>query len=182
MAFNINDIRSQLAFGGARPSLFQVTITNPINPVADIKVPFLCETAQIPASDVGIINVSYFGRIVKLPGVRAFEPWTVTIINDEDFAIRNTLEEWHNSINLAEQNLATNGSAPGNYKSQATVTQYAKDGSELRVYQFNGFWPSTISPIDLSWAAGDEIERFSVTWQYDNYEVVAGTTGNGGGA
>ena len=50
MAFNINEIRSQLTFGGARNSLFQVTIQNPVNGVADIKVPFLVRAAQIPLS------------------------------------------------------------------------------------------------------------------------------------
>ena len=57
MAFNINDIRAQLTFGGARPSLFQVIISNPINPVADFKLPFLCKTAQLPSSELGLIEV-----------------------------------------------------------------------------------------------------------------------------
>ena len=35
MAFNINEIRSQLALGGARPTLFQVNITNPANSSGD---------------------------------------------------------------------------------------------------------------------------------------------------
>ena len=178
MAFNINEIRSQLALGGARPSLFQVTITNPINPEADSVTPFLCETAQIPQSTVGTVQVAYFGRFIKMPGDRTFDPWTVTIINDEDFKIRNALEQWHNAINASEGNVATRGSEPGNYKSQADVTQYGKDGSVLRVYRFSGFWPEVISPIDLAWGSQNEIERFQVTWQYDNFEVIGGTTGN----
>lgn len=38
MAFNINQFKSELVGGGARPTLFQCQITNPIAPEADIKL------------------------------------------------------------------------------------------------------------------------------------------------
>ena len=183
MAFNINDIRAQLTYGGARPSLFQVIISNPVNPVADLKVPFLCKTAQIPSSTLGLIEVPYFGRKLKMAGDRRFDPWTVTIINDEDFLVRNAMEEWNNSINLYQQNVTALGSgSPSLYKSQATVTQFGKASEILRVYQFNGIYPETIQPIDLAWAAVDEIEEFQVQFQYDTFEVLNSVTGNAGGA
>ena len=99
MAFNINEIRSQLTFGGARASLFQVQFTNPANGVADIKVPFMVRAAQIPSSDLGVIEVPYFGRKIRLAGDRTFADWTVTVINDEDFLVRNAMEQWSNQIN-----------------------------------------------------------------------------------
>ena len=88
MAFNINEIKSQLALGGARPSLFQVTLTNPVNAAADLKFPFMCRAAQMPASTLGLIEVPYFGRKIKIAGDRTFAEWTVTCINDEDMIIR----------------------------------------------------------------------------------------------
>lgn len=183
MAFNINDIRAQLTFGGARPSLFQVIISNPVNPVADLKTPFLCRTAQIPSSTLGLIEVPYFGRKLKIAGDRVFDPWTVTIINDEDFLVRNAMETWNNSIQLYQQNINNLGSgAPTLYKSQATVTQYGKAGEILRVYQFNGIFPQVVSPIDLDWNTTDEIEAFQVQFQYDNFEVLNSITGNAGGS
>jgi hypothetical protein len=48
MAFNINEIKSQLTFGGAKASLFQVQITNPINGLADLKTPFMVQAAALP--------------------------------------------------------------------------------------------------------------------------------------
>lgn len=183
MAFNINDIRSALQFGGARPSLFQVIISNPINPVADIKLPILCKVAQIPSSQLGLIEVPYFGRRLKMAGDRRFDPWTVTIINDEDFAVRNAMEQWNNYINLYEQNrTALASGAPSEYKSQATVSQYSKAGEIVRTYQFNGIYPEAISTIDLQWASVDEIEEFQVTFQYDTFEILNGLTGDAGGS
>jgi hypothetical protein len=183
MAFNVNEIRSQLTLGGARQSLFQVTIQNPANSVADIKVPFMVRTAQIPSSDLGVIEVPYFGRKVRLAGDRTFGDWTVTVINDEDFLVRNAMEEWSNKINSLQGNLRTFGAAsPLLYKANAQVTQYSKTGVPIRTYQFNGIFPSSISPIDLDWNATDQIEEFTVTFQYDWWEVSGGVTGQAGGA
>lgn len=182
MAFNINDMRAQLAGGGARPTLFQVQITNPANGAGDIKVPFMCKAAQLPASTLGSIPIGYFGRKIQIAGDRTFDPWTVTIMNDEDFLIRNAMEEWMNQINLHEQNVTGFGtSAPSVYKSQATVQQYGKDGNILREYKFNGIFPTAVGEISLDWDSVDTIEEFTVTFQYDWWNVSGGRTGVAGG-
>ena len=183
MAFNVNEIRSQLTLGGARPSLFQVTFSNPANSVADIKVPFLVRATSIPPSILGGIEVPYFGRKVKLAGDRVFADWTVTVINDEDYLIRNALEQWSNQINTLQGNLRAFGAAsPLLYKSVAEVTQFSKTGVPVRTYKFNGIYPQEISPIDLDWGATDVIEEFTVTFQYDWWEISGGVTGNAGGS
>ena len=140
MAFNISDFRGQLEFGGARPSLFEVQIFNPANTTGDLKTPFLVRAAQLPGSTVGTVPVSYFGRQIKLAGNRTFGDWTVTIINDEDFLIRNALEEWNNTLSTREGNLRTSGNTPASYKSTALVRQFGKDGEVIRVYEFDGLW------------------------------------------
>jgi hypothetical protein len=178
MAFNINDLRSQLTFGGAKPSLFQVQITNPVNGIADIKVPFMVKAATIPSSTLSTIEVPYFGRKIKLPGDRSFAEWSVTVINDEDFAIRNAMEQWMASINSHQGNITTLASAsPLQYKAQAQITQFSKTGIPLRVYNFNGLFPIEISAIDMNWET-DGIEDFTVTFQYDWWDITGGITGD----
>lgn len=178
MAFNIQEIRSQLVGGGARPSLFQVTLQNPVNAAGDLKSSFMVRAAQLPASTLGFIEVPYFGRKIKVAGDRTFAEWTVTVTNDEDFLIRNALEEWSHNINTHETNVrGTGGAAPTLYKAQAQVIQYSKAGDALREYTFNGLFPIEISAIDLDWNATDAIEEFTVTFQYDWWEVTGGTTG-----
>jgi len=182
MAFNVNEIRSQLTLGGARQSLFQVVFNNPANSVADIKVPFMVKAAQIPASTLGTIQVPYYGRKIKLAGDRTFDAWTVTVINDEDFLIRNAMEQWSNQIQTHQGNLRSfGGASPSLYKAQAQVTQFSKTGVPIRTYNFNGIYPETISNIDVSWESTDAIEEFTVTFQYDYWEVSGGITGNAGG-
>lgn len=172
MAFNINEFKSQLVGGGARPTLFQVQITNPILPIADFKVPFMIKTAGLPASNLGSYTVPYFGRQVKYAGDRTFEDWTVTVINDEDFAIRNAMEAWSNAINTHDSN---SRALPQTYKSNAVITQYSKDGRALRTYVFEGLYPITIDAIPVGWEAVDSIEEFTVTFQYDLWRVEGAT-------
>lgn len=181
MAFNINEMRSQLTFGGARASQFQVQIQNPVNGVADLKTPFMVQAAQIPESTIGTIEIPYFGRKVKIAGDRTFAEWTVTVMNDEDFLIRNAMEQWMNAINSHQENLRDFGSAsPLQYKSQAQITQFSKTGAPLRVYNFNGLFPTNIGNIQMDWNTTDDIERFDVTFQYDWWNVSGGVTGNAG--
>ena len=172
MAFNINQFKSELVGGGARPTLFQVQITNPIDPAADIKVPFLVRSAGIPASQVGSYEVSYFGRSVKYAGDRVFDDWSVTVINDEDFAIRNAMEAWSNAINSHDGNVRA---LPQDYKSNALITQFSKDGSPLRTYVFEGLFPVAIDGIGMDWDARDQIEEYGITFQYDMWRVEGNT-------
>ena len=173
MAFNINEFKSQLVGGGARPTLFQVQILNPVAPEADFKVPFMVRAAGIPASTLGSFIAPYFGRQVKYAGDRRFDDWTVTVINDEDFLIRNAMETWMNSINTHDGNLRA---LPQDYKSNGIITQYSKDGNPIRTYVFEGLHPVSMSDIGMDWSQSDTIEEFTVTFQYDFWRVE-GTTG-----
>lgn len=180
MSFNLNTFKASLAYGGARNNLFDVKITNPVEPVADLDYPLKVRTAQIPTETIEQVEVPYFGRTLKFAGRRTYEDWTVTVINDEDFIIRNALETWLNAINTREGNLRLIGPTANLYKSNAEVTQYGQDGRILRVYKLIGVFPTTIGEIGLDWE-GEEVEVFDVTFAYD-YHIVDGTqTGDGGG-
>ena len=94
MAFNIQDFRSSLRYDGARPNLFEVSMSTINVGVANIdpQMVFKCRAAQLPEDNLGVIPVNYMGREIKIPGNRTFPEWTVTVINDEDFLVRNSLE------------------------------------------------------------------------------------------
>lgn len=173
MAFAINEFKSQLVGGGARPSLFEVQISNPITPIADFKTPFMIYAAALPSAPLQFFEVGYFGRRLKYAGETVFPEWTVEVYNDEDFLVRNAMEAWKNSMNTHTTNLHT---YPQQYKSQAQVVQYGKNGTRLREYTFEGLFPTEISPISLSWES-EGIERYSITFQYDLWRVSGGITG-----
>lgn len=171
MAFDINEIKSKFALQGARPTLFEVFIANPYESMNDIQ--FLVSATSIPESQVGNIPVPYFGRIVNFAGDRSYLPWTVTVMNDEDFKIRNALEAWSDVINTKRTNIRVDN----NYKSTAVVRQYNKVGEIIREYEFIGIYPAIIEPIRLDWADTNTFERFNVQFIYDYWRVLPGETG-----
>lgn len=173
MAFNVYEFRSQMQGDGARPNLFEVQLAFPtfINPGnAGRKFTFMCKTASLPGSTIGHVPVFYFGRETKLAGNRTFPEWTLTILNDEDFAVRNAFEKWMNSMNHHVSNIRD--LAAGNslgYSTQAFVTQFGKTGDVLKTYKFEGLFPVDVSQIDLDWGSNDTIEEYSVTLAYQYF-------------
>lgn len=174
MGFGINELKAQLTGGGARQALFQVHITNPIFPAADFKTPFMVKAASMPASTTGKIEVPWMGRKIHFGGDRVFEDWVVTVINDEDFAVRNALETWSNAIN---SHVTNTRAMPNQYKSQAQVLQYSKSGAVIREVTFSGLFPINIAAMDTDWNATDTIQDFQVTFAYDEWVVSGGITG-----
>lgn len=171
MAFNVNQFRTQLQGDGARPNLFEVRLNFPAYVTdrsrAALKSSFMVKTAQLPGSTVGMVPVQYFGREVKVAGNRTFADWTVTILNDEDFTLRNAMESWFRGINDNETNLRSSRARTNQlYGVDAEVLQYGKSGSVLKSYKFVGMFPVDIAPIDLDWGTNDTIEEFSVTFNY----------------
>ena len=172
MAFSINELSQGLRFGGARPTLFDVQITFTQNQVETV---FNIQTAQLPESTLGVIEVPYFGRKIKLAGDRTFAEWTVTVLNDEDFAIRNSLEVWSQQINTHAGNTYEYGLSPSAYRQRAIIRQYSKSGCDapLKTYIFENLFPTSVGPITMGWDQNDQIETFDVSFQYD-YWVAAG--------
>ena len=176
MAFNINEFRSQMQGDGARPNLFEVTMPFPAFSLpgnAQTKLSFMCKTAQLPGSTIGVVPVQYFGRELKFAGNRTFADWTISVINDEDFVVRNAFERWMNGLNSHTLNVRNPAAqAPLGYTVDSEVRQYAKNGSVLKKYKFTGLFPSDITPIDVDWGSNDTIEEFAVTLSYQWWESV----------
>jgi len=143
----------------------------------------LVKAANIPASTVGVVEVPYRGRTLKIAGDRTFEPWTVTVLNDANFAVRARLEAWSTRIQALQQNKQEYGS-PSEYQTNAIVRQYDRQGSQTRAYQFQGIWPSNISAIDLAWDSNDTAEEYTVEFQvqYWTYTDDVNAANHQGGA
>jgi hypothetical protein len=179
-AFNINTFRSQLVGDGARPNLFQIQVPLAgipgVNDPGNQKLTMMAKSAQLPGSTLGMVPLYYMGRELKFAGNRTFTDWTVTIINDEDFLVRNALEQWMNTINA---NVGNNRNAAAlsslSYQVDGTVTQYGKTNTALKMYNIIGLFPIDVSPIDLDWGSNDSIEEFTVTFAYQWWEST-GTT------
>ena len=168
--FNISDFAANgLKLDGARPSQFEVSLFPPFASPAAPRSVFLIRAASLPASELGEVQVPYFGRFIKLQGDRTYADWDVTIMNDEDFALRNMLEKWSNLMNSAISNVMDESVFPLGYKANATVKQFGKTGNIVAKYQFQGMWPRVVSPIQLDWSQQNAVEEFQCVFSYDEW-------------
>ena len=179
----ISDFKSRLSGGGARPNLFEVELAFPdavaiANDVLS-KSRFLVKAAALPSSTIAPVEIPFRGRILKVAGDRTFETWTVTVINDADFAIRSAMEKWMNSISKLDD--ATGLTDPESYQKDAIVHQLDRDGSVLRSYKFWDIFPTNISTIDLNYETTDTIEEFTVEMQVHWWEARKGPSSSAGG-
>ena len=185
---SIVDFKQKLTGGGARSNLFEVEIEYPIEIAVDSSAngpkefgKFMIKAAEIPASNLGNIPVPFRGRVLPIAGDRTFDPWTVTIINDTNFRIREAMEVWSNSINDLQTSQGTIN--PADYQTSAKVKQLSRKGGVdpgaidvLREYRFEGIYPNVVSSIPLDYGATDQIEEFQVTFNYLFYSVTDGIT------
>ena len=172
---------------GVRPNMFQVDIEFPDTVDGDKDLAsYMCKSAALPASNVGTIEVPFRGRTVKIAGDRTFDNWSATFINDKDFKARSYFEKWLNEINTHQANTA-NIIDPTQYGRTVVIKQLEKDsstgGDELRSYKLWYAFPISTSAIDLAYDSNDQIEEFSVEFQYsywtvgDDSDTTAGDSG-----
>ena len=188
----ISDFKSKLIGGGARPNLFEVELTTLPDGVqgwnAD-SFQFLCKAAALPAQTIASIDVPFRGRIFKVAGDRTIDTWTVTVINDEDFILRNAFENWTQQIADLTTNLGATD--PSSYMTNAKVFQLGRGSSKastdssgnenvvLKEYEFIDIFPTSVSAIDLSYDTGDTIEEYTVEFQVQSLNLAGAGSPNG---
>ncbi len=186
MTTKLNNFLSKIG-EGVKPNMFVVDVNWPSDlasaPSGDNKelVNLLCKSTALPASNIGVIEVPFRGRTVKIAGDRTFDTWTATFFNDKDFKIRTYFEKWLERINTHESNnapLYIPSNSDNGYMATVKVKQMRKDdkesGSVLRQYDLLHAFPTNVSQIDLAYDSNDQIEEFSVEFQY-SYWTSPGT-------
>ena len=170
---------------GVKPNMFLIDVQFPQSISLQTEdqnlTNILCKSAALPGSNLGVIEVPFRGRTVKIAGDRTFDTWTTTFFNDKDFKLRAFFEQWANSINTHEANTAPLF-APNNsdgYMADLGVKQLEKDASEegaiLRAYTLKYCFPTNVSSIDLAYDSNDQIEEFTVEWQYSYFTAEGGS-------
>ena len=169
---NINDFKAKLAGGGARANLFKVVM--PFPGYAQVggeieELAFLCKGTQLPAMTMPSFTVPFRGRQIKIAGDRTYADWTITVLNDTNFKLRNAFERWSNGINNATDGEGLTN--PADYQVDAFVDQLDRNGATIKSYTLRGVFPTTIAPIELTYDEATAIEEFAVTLAYQYFET-----------
>lgn len=168
MPFGIDQFRGVMIGDGSRPNLFEVMIpVIPFGLQGAAKLVFTAKATQLPGGTIGAVTQYYFGREVKFAGNRTFPDWTITVVNDEDFIVRDALMSWMAGINSHIGNLRNAAALPpAAYQQQATITHYSKIGVPTKLMAIVGLFPTDISALDLDWGSNDTIEEYTVSFAY----------------
>ena len=189
---NVSSFLSQIG-QGVKPNMFNVDINFPTG-LSDILVTqtggsasqteltaLMCKSAALPGSNLGVIEVPFRGRTVKIAGDRTFDTWTATFFADRNMEVRAIFEDWANSINSHEGNTAPRflpSNASDGYMADLFVSQLEKDdtdgGSVIRTYHLHHCFPTNVSAIDLAYDSNDQIAEFTVEWQYSFFTAGIG--------
>ena len=189
---SIDSFKARLVQGGARPNLFEVEMDFPSgvgifdDEIENTTHRMMIKGAQLPASNIQEVIVPFRGRQLKVAGDRRFDPWTITVINDGDFKLREAFERWANFIIKVSDGSGTIN--PTDYFANWVVNQLGRADTDINVrgdqstaklpvlrrYKMHGCWPSLVSPIELSYDTADTIEEFQVTLQVQWWEAYDG--------
>ena len=187
----LDDFKANVAGDFARPNLFQVDLQFPsgiINNASLVELgKFTVRAANLPASQIGVIEVPFRGRVLKIAGDRTFEPWTITVQNDSAFVLRSAFELWASSIQAYNENFTSaaglgDADDSSGYFADMSVHQLArdvKDGEKpkvLKSYKFYNVFPSNIAAIDLDYGNNDAIEEFTVELQTQYWTPLTPTS------
>ncbi len=205
----IAQMKSALAGGGARPNMFTMRITIPQTDIFDTadqtsldgSQSFLCKSTSIPQENIGVIEIPFMGKTLKITGDRTIENWTATFINDEDFNIHRIMSIWSDAVfgNLDQLGMRS----PSSYMGIAEVTQLARDNMQNRLtktqkkdnedaldadpnatalwvgttdrkiikWKMNDIWPTSVSEISLASDSNDTLEEFTVDFAVQSFSV-----------
>jgi hypothetical protein len=170
MSIGINDFISNFQGGGARPNLYRATVTSPY--FSNQKATFLCKGAVLPSSNMGLADVSFMGRKIKIAGDKEFPAYTLTFYEDTDFSIRRDFETWLSAINRHEAN--TGITNPRGYYGDILLEQLDREGGDaIYTYRIKDCFPTEVGEITLGYDQNDTIEEFPVTFEM-NYWVSEG--------
>jgi hypothetical protein len=156
--------------GGARANKFRVTLGYPaLVGTPDVRDYIMCRGASLPGSTIGVAQAAYQGRQIPFPGDATFEPWTVTVYNDESFSHRNAFIRWRDAFNTHRGNLQRTTNMKSLFATQQ-VQQLSRDERVLKSIKLFNSWVSEVSPIDLAYDDNDTIEIYTVTFQFSHWE------------
>lgn len=158
---DINGVKSAFSSGDfARGNLFEVNL-----PRMGKNFKFRCKATAIPAGTVGVIELGYQNRKIKIAGDRTYDQWTVTVFNNDNHKSREDFAMWQDEI--VGSGTIVSGQVPGSYKSTGTITQFDRNGNPSAEYKISGIWPSAVGEVALAWDDNDALQEFEVTFEFD---------------
>jgi len=170
---SMKDILDKVTKGGmAYTNLFKVIVEGgPSSSPISTALEFRAKGSQLPSSELGVMEVPYRGRKLKVPSQRSFSEWTVTIMETKNMEVRTLLEEWMEKLDGAET-----GKRDPTQLAKIKVSMLDPKNLESSTITFvlEGAFPSAIGAIELSYDEQTAPLEYQATFQYSYHLLDKG--------
>ena len=174
MAFSVTELKTALVSGGARPTLFEITGGLILGNDS-----YMIRSGQLPGHNINVIPINWRGRATKLAGYRTYDPWTITILNDDGVMRKNIIQRMEELAGKRDGSRNTSyGSHDNSNYQNYTITQLHKDGSKGNSYELVNAFPISVGDLALDWGT-EGFQEYTITFRYDYFteKETPGTNG-----
>lgn len=150
-------------------------IAESISSMSSRDLRFFAEAATIPGVQLQTAEIRHegYGTFQKRPYQTIMPDVDVTFVED---ATAKSLSIFHNWIKRISSFSRTQGNQtfeyPDNYKCDIIILQYDSEGNMIYGVNLLEAYPTTVTPVNLSWTSANEPARFNVSFTYHSWNPI----------
>jgi len=166
----ISQLRAAIRSGLVRSNRWRVTVNFPgyAGTGADgQQASLLARTTNTPSATIGVIDLTWGGRNLPIPGDRTYEEFTVTFIGVNDMNVYNAFQKWSENINGSDSNKGlTNLDTIMN---DLQLELLDVNDNVTKTYLLHDAWPATVGQMSMDSGEMDGYSQYDVTFRYVSY-------------
>jgi len=166
----ISQLRAAIKSGLVRSNRWRVLVNFPAYAGSGTngqQASLLARTTNTPASNIGVIDLTWGGRNLPIPGDRTYEEFTVTFIGVNDMNVFNAFQKWSENINGSESNKGLTNL--DNIMNDVTLEMMDVNDNVTKTFVLHDAWPATVGQMSLDSGEMDGYSQFDVVFRYVHY-------------
>lgn len=166
----ISSIRAAISSGLVRNNRWRVLVNFPSYAGSGAdgqQASLLARTTNTPSSNMGVIDLTWGGRNLPIPGDRTYEEFTVTFIGVNDMKVFNAFQAWSENINGSDSNAGLTDLSL--IMNDITLNLMDVNDQITKTFLLHDAWPSVIGQMSLDSGEMDGYSQFDVTFRYISY-------------
>lgn len=173
---SINRILSQLNQRGVSlSSRYDITIGR-INGLPNTQgMSFACEQCSFPSKSYQTQERMTHGPTIKLPTNKLYNDVTLTFRCDSAMREKTFFDQWYDLVSDGRSHIFN---YYDNYVTSVVISQLNQKNQETYRIELEEAYPVEIGAIDLSAAAKDTINKFTVNLTYKHWRPIGNNVGN----
>jgi hypothetical protein len=152
--------------GGLRTNRFEVSPScRSLTPTPTTK--YHVRAATIPGARILPLYVNWFGRSVPIPGDREYDPWVITIMDDQN-NLFDSFKTWHKNTVSMGDDITVNTTAVNGCNWTVKHLKNNDDTPDKTFMLYNAY-PVQLGPLNLNMDQPGVIASFNVVMMFTHF-------------